>query len=72
LCQNGVNGFLCTKDDDDAIAKALAQILSDKKLRAAFGKKSLEIAKTHDLQHTLDRFEEIYESVIAAKTPVLR
>lgn len=72
LCQDGVNGFLCTKDDDEAIAKALERILSDKKMRTAFGKKSLEIARTHDIQHTLDRFEEIYENVIAAKTPVLR
>ena len=68
LCQDGRNGYMCPKDDSEAIASALGKILSDKKLRENFGKESLKIASTHDIQHTLDRFEEIYEGVISAKT----
>lgn len=71
LCQDGVNGILCEKDDVDGIAEALDTLLSDEKLLATYGKASLEIAKTHDIEYTLTRFEEIYEQVIALKTPVL-
>jgi 1,2-diacylglycerol 3-alpha-glucosyltransferase len=68
LCQNGVNGILCEKDNVDEIAEAIQKILGDEKLRKTYGKQSLEIAKTHDLTHTLDRFEEIYASVLAERT----
>lgn len=67
LCQDGRNGFMCQKDDSEAIAAALEKILGDKKLSEKFGKESLKIASTHDIRHTLDRFEEIYQSVIAAR-----
>ena len=39
-----------------------------KKLQKDFSKKSLDIAKTHDMSHTLDQYESIYRQVIAAKT----
>lgn len=72
LCQDGRNGFICAKDDSEAIALALQKILGDKKLREKFGKESLKIASTHDIQHTLDRFEEIYKSIIASKNELLK
>lgn len=68
LCQNDINGFLCPKDDVDAIAKALARILDDESLRKKFIKQSIAIAAKHDINYTLDRFEQIYKQVIAAKT----
>lgn len=71
LCQDGVNGILCEKDNVDEIAEALDTLLSDKKLQKKYSKGSLEIAATHDIAHTLERFEEIYAQVIATKTPVL-
>ena len=71
LCQNERNGFMCQKDDSEAISIALEKILSDKKLRERFGKESLKIASTHDIKYTLDRFEEIYKSVISAKSELL-
>lgn len=67
LCQDGVNGILCEKDNVDEIAAAIQKILGDEKLRKDYGEKSLEIAKTHDITHTLDRFEEIYTSVLAER-----
>jgi glycosyltransferase involved in cell wall biosynthesis len=63
LCQDGVNGFLCTQDDDEQIAEGLQAILSDKDLRQKFHKASLTIAGTHDIESTLDQFESIYEHV---------
>lgn len=63
LCQNEVNGFLCELDDDAGVASGLLAILSDEKLRRRFSKQSLAIAKTHDIETTLDRFEQIYREV---------
>lgn len=67
LCQNGVNGVLVPKDDVDAVAAGIDKILSDKKLQREYSKKSLDIAGTHDMAHTLDQYEAIYRQVIAAR-----
>jgi len=64
LCQDGRNGFLCQKDNDEEIAAGLLKIISNKKLRASMSTESLAIAKTHDLQETLARFEAIYTELI--------
>ena len=45
------------------IAAAIKKILVDDKLRARFSKKSLEIAKEHDFETTLDKFTNIYKKV---------
>ena len=71
LCQTDRNGFLCEKDDVTQMATALRTLIEDDELRAAFGKESLAIAETHDINHTLDQFEEIYRNVIATKTHLL-
>lgn len=65
LCQDGRNGFLCRKDDADQIAESLLKIVTDPKLREQFSKESLKIAKTHDLDDVLARFENIYQRLIA-------
>lgn len=67
LCQNEHNGFLCTQDDDEAIAKSLLKIVSDKKMREKMSQASLAIAKTHDLNTTLDQFEIVYKKLINKK-----
>lgn len=64
LCQDGRNGFLCKQDDDEAIAESFKKIIRDPVLRESMGKESVIIAKTHDLNNTLKRFEEIYTSLI--------
>ena len=66
LCQHERNGFLCEKDNDEQIAQGILAILEDASLRERFAAESLAIAKTHDLQTTLQRFEEIYASLIQA------
>ena len=64
LCQDGRNGYLCQQDNDEEIASGILKIISDKKLRASMSAESLAIAKTHDLQQTLARFEAIYTKLI--------
>lgn len=64
VCQDGKNGELCVPKDVDGIAKGILKILRKPELREAYSKKSLEIAKTHDINRTLERFEKIYEEVL--------
>jgi len=66
LCQNGRNGFLTDQDDDEAIAEGILTILQDPALREKMSQESLTIARTHDLQATLARFEQIYTDLIKA------
>lgn len=67
ICQDGVNGFLCETDNVEQISDSIVKILSDEKLRKDFSKKSLEIIKKHDLNYTIEKFEEIYNFVIEKK-----
>ena len=64
LCQDGRNGILCQTDNDKEIADAIIRIISDPALAKSMGNESLKIAATHDLQKTLDRYEQIYTEVI--------
>jgi len=68
LCQDQRNGFLCRQDDYVQFGEALTTIITDPALRKTFSKESLAIARTHDLNTTLDRFEAIYGSLINAST----
>jgi len=64
LCQDERNGFLCHVDDYKRMSECLVEIITNTELRQKFSDESLAIAKTHDLNTTLDRFEEIYGSII--------
>lgn len=64
LCHDNKNGFLCEKDNDREIADGIIKIIKNPRLRNKFSKKSLEIAKKNNLQHTLDQFIEIYTNLI--------
>ena len=64
LCQDGRNGVLCPEDDVDAMAAGLRKILLDDSLRERMSQESLAIAKTHDIEHTLDQFEALYKEVM--------
>lgn len=64
LCQDGRNGVLCPEDDVDAVAAGLRKILLDDSLRERMSQESLAIAKTHDIEHTLDQFEALYKEVM--------
>ena len=70
VCKNGENGVLCEPGNVTQMAEAITKILADDKLRKSYSKKSLEIAKEHDFERTLDRFENIYRKVMDSKTPL--
>ncbi len=67
LCQNRKNGILCATGEAKEMARAMKKILSDPALCKKYGKASIEIAKTHDINHTLARFEEIYQTAIESR-----
>lgn len=67
VCINGENGFLCRPGDVSEISEAMVKILSNDKLRKSFSEKSIKIAKEHDFENTLDKFENIYAKVIKNK-----
>ncbi len=67
LCQNRKNGILCRPGDVNKLARAMINLFTDEELRKKYGEYSLEIAKQHDLNRTLQRFVEIYEEAIILK-----
>lgn len=67
LCQDGRNGYLFELDDDDQAADNIVKLLRDDKTREKFGKESMAIAATHDMEHTLDEFEKMYAAAIKCK-----
>ena len=50
--------------DIPAIAESVRMIISNPALRDEFSRQSLEIARTHDLDTSLARFEELYRSLL--------
>jgi glycosyltransferase involved in cell wall biosynthesis len=69
LAQNGKNGFSIPVDDVEKMTGAILKILTNSKLRADFGKKSLEIAKQHELGKTIEQFEQIYRQLTKKTSP---
>lgn len=66
ICVDGENGFLCQPGDTAEMAEAITKILTEKKLRVEFSKKSVELAREHDFERTLDKFINIYNRVVVA------
>ncbi|WP_397334476.1 glycosyltransferase [Nonomuraea sp. 3-1Str] len=57
------NGYLFEPGDVAGLASHLTAILTDGELRARLGRTSRELARTHDHQVSLARFEQIYDEV---------
>jgi glycosyltransferase involved in cell wall biosynthesis len=68
LCHDGENGYLFELDDWEQLAEQLAKLLDDPKLRKRMSEKSLQIAKTHDLSHTIEEFVQLYKHVVAMRS----
>nr|WP_306428027.1 MULTISPECIES: glycosyltransferase [unclassified Brevibacterium] len=73
LCRDGENGYLFTpRDTDDLAAKFTRLLTASQEERAAMGRVSQEIVAKHDIENTLNTFEDIYAEVIAAHSRVRR
>ena len=67
LCQDGFNGILCRPGEILELTDAMVQLLTDETVRQVYAQNSLEVAKKHDLNRTLQRFVEIYEEAVRLK-----
>jgi glycosyltransferase involved in cell wall biosynthesis len=47
------------------LAEKVLEIIQNPALQKSMSAKSLEIIGTHDIRRTVDRFEELYQEVIA-------
>lgn len=63
ICVDHVNGFLCQPGSVNEISMAMEKIITDEELRRKFTEASVKLAKEHDLEKTLDEFENIYKKV---------
>jgi glycosyltransferase involved in cell wall biosynthesis len=64
LVHDGKNGYLFAENNHSMLAEKLANLLSEPKKLAAFGKESLAIvAKHHSTQVTFNEYEGIYKQV---------
>lgn len=69
LCQDGVNGYLFSLDNDREAAERIIDILKNDNLQKQFSTESLRIAGTHNMEHTLDEYEKAYaEAMEYSKT----
>lgn len=63
LVHPGRNGLLYRPGDVAGLAAALTAVLHDSATRARMGAASREAAAAHDLDATLDAFEDVYADV---------
>lgn len=67
LCRHKKNGILCHPGDVTEMTDAMVKILKHPEIQMRYGAESLEVAKLHDLNRTLQRFVEIYQEAIQLK-----
>ncbi len=63
LVHDGENGYLFPPHRSRAIAKKTIAVLENEPLRQQMGAKSTDIVRVHHIDHTIDRFLELYRSV---------
>ena len=62
--EHGVNGFLFNPQNAESLAENIRRFLSMPERWAEMGQASLQRARPHQLQHTIKRYVEWYESVL--------
>lgn len=64
LIHHGENGFLFRHGDLEAAADNIRTLLTDRDLRRRMGAKSLDIVADHDIDLTIETFEDIYRQAV--------
>lgn len=67
LVKEGENGLLFEPDDTETLSAHIVRLFSDRALRKRMGAKSLQLIKVHDENVIVEKFENLYRSLIAAK-----
>ncbi len=66
LVHDGKNGYLFEPGDSMALGKRIVEVFNDIDLRERMGKSSLEIISQHDINMTLETFEDFYRTAMLA------
>jgi len=64
LVHDAENGYLFKPGDEQGLAHKIAALMNDEPLRKKMGQESLEIIKDHDINATLEQFEELYRAAM--------
>jgi glycosyltransferase involved in cell wall biosynthesis len=64
LVQHGVNGYLINPQNAESLAENMRRFLDHPERWYAMGQASLQRARPHQLEHTIKRYVEWYESVL--------
>lgn len=67
LVRDGVNGHLFEPGDVSGLARALVRILADTSGRERMGRASLRLISNHDIDATIDEFEDVYRELTAGR-----
>ena len=67
LVKEEVNGHLFPVGDSKALAKAVVEILKNKRVAEMMGKHSMEIASQHEITKTFHELLDVYRELILAK-----
>ena len=70
LIDDGVTGVLVPVDDVDRLASVVGELLSDPARRASIGARAAASALAHSIETMVERFEEVWETVLAGRSPV--
>ncbi|MFZ0390970.1 MAG: glycosyltransferase family 4 protein [Calditrichia bacterium] len=62
--QDGKNGFLVPRSDAEAFSRALLELVRSEKLRREMGGKGRETVKQFDIEHTIGKTVELYNSLV--------
>lgn len=64
LVENGVNGLLCSANDELAFCNAMRKIILDQNIRGMMRKKNLEIIKQFDVKNVKKEMLDIYSLIL--------
>ncbi|MCK5857698.1 MAG: glycosyltransferase family 4 protein [Bacteroidales bacterium] len=67
LVNNGVNGFLCPVDDENAFVTSLKMLLSSKVKLASFQRSSFALLENFDLTKAVAEYEKALEETVLSK-----
>lgn len=61
IVKDGINGFVTSVGDAEALAESLYKLAVNKDLRKQMAEKSLELAENFDIVKTVKQYEELFE-----------
>jgi len=64
IIRNGIDGLLVEPEDVSALARAMAMLMADEKLRCEMGKRAREVVSRFSLEQVGNQWERLFRSVL--------